>query len=365
METINKYHPTTVSHPGETLAEKLTEMGMSIKEFAIRTSKPEKTIIAVIKGNSSITSDMSIAFENVTNIPAHFWMNLQREYDECEARNKKNKQMASYYEWAKKFPLAAMTQKGWIPACKTNNEKVETLLSFFGVSTPKAWENYYINQQLKVAFRISLATIREPYAISAWLRKGELQASEMTVQTDFEDKKLRAIIPEMKNLMTECPKDAVQQLRTLCLSCGVKLSYTPCLPEAPISGSTRWINGVPCIQLSGRHKRYDIFWFSFFHEIGHILLHGRKDIFLEDIEYGDLQKSKEAEADDFAAAILLSANEEKEIILNRDYSSEAIKIYAARFGTHPSVIVGRLQHKKIIDYWQDKELLVKICLFNN
>ena len=74
MATINHYQPQTISHPGETLAEKLAEMGMTIKEFAIRTSKPEKTIIAVIKGGSSITPDMSVAFENVTKIPANFWM---------------------------------------------------------------------------------------------------------------------------------------------------------------------------------------------------------------------------------------------------------------------------------------------------
>ena len=31
----------------------------------------------------------------------------------------------------------------------------------------------------------------------------------------------------------------------------------------------------------------DIFWFTLFHEIGHLLLHGKKDIFLENIEYDD------------------------------------------------------------------------------
>ena len=65
-----------VFHPGVTLEEKLEEMGMSIKEFAIRTSKPEKTIIAVIRGRSSITTEMAVSFENVTKIPASFWSNL-------------------------------------------------------------------------------------------------------------------------------------------------------------------------------------------------------------------------------------------------------------------------------------------------
>ena len=169
----------------------------------------------------------------------------------------------------------------------------------------------------------------------------------------------------MKQLMALHPNDVLEQLQNLCLKCGIKLIYTPCLPKAPISGSTRWINGVPCIQLSGRHNRYDIFWFSFFHEVAHILLHGRKDIFLENIEYSDLQKEKEEEADEFASRILLSSEEEQEIIDNGDFSSSAILDYAKRFGTHPSVIVGRLQHKQIINYWEDQQLLEKVNLFNN
>lgn len=76
----------TVYHPGETLDEKLQEMGMSVKEFALRVSKPEKTIIAVLKGKSSVTPDMAVAFEMVTKIPANLWLNLQRSYDEFIAR---------------------------------------------------------------------------------------------------------------------------------------------------------------------------------------------------------------------------------------------------------------------------------------
>ncbi len=87
MENLTQYNPKTISHPGQTLAYKLQELEMSIKEFAIRTSKPEKTIIAVIKGESSITHDMAEAFENITKIPAHFWLIRQRNYDEAVARN--------------------------------------------------------------------------------------------------------------------------------------------------------------------------------------------------------------------------------------------------------------------------------------
>lgn len=360
---INQYNPQTVSHAGGTLAEKLSEMGMTIKEFAVRTSKPEKTIIAVIKGESSITPDMAVAFENVTRIPTHFWMRRQQLYDEYLAKRRKNDLLQSYAEWTRNFPVTAMAKQCWIQTCKTATEKTEALLAFFAVNSPKAWANYYMHQQLKVAFRISLASTKEPYAISAWLRQGELQASKIQTDMEYTEKKLRETIPVMKAIMSAHEENVAEQLQDTCKSCGIKLVYTPCLPKAPISGSTRWLNDTPCIQLSGRQNRYDIFWFSFFHEVGHILLHGKKDIFLESIDYDDKQKEKEAEADNFASKTLLTQAEEDEIVKNGDFSEDAIRMYAKKFSTHPSVIVGRLQHKKHIGYWQDNQLVEKIDLF--
>ena len=82
----NQYIPQIYFHPGETLAEKLEEMGMNCKEFAGRTGKPEKTINAVLEGKIAITPDLAVQFENVTQIPVHFWLNSQRNYDEFKAK---------------------------------------------------------------------------------------------------------------------------------------------------------------------------------------------------------------------------------------------------------------------------------------
>lgn len=88
MAPKSPYIPESVSHPGTTLDEKLKEMGLSVKEFAVRISKNEETVIAIISGDSSITPEMAVAFESVTKIPANFWINRQRNYDECIARSR-------------------------------------------------------------------------------------------------------------------------------------------------------------------------------------------------------------------------------------------------------------------------------------
>lgn len=88
MASENLYIPKSVSHPGTTLDEKLKEMGMSAKELAKLISKPEETVNAIIKGDSPITQELAVAFENITMIPADFWMNRQHNYDECVACSK-------------------------------------------------------------------------------------------------------------------------------------------------------------------------------------------------------------------------------------------------------------------------------------
>ena len=78
----SQYTPQVRFHPGETLGEKLEEMGVSINVFAESIGKSEKNIRAVINGQHPITPDLAVKFENITKIPAHFWLNSQRKYDE-------------------------------------------------------------------------------------------------------------------------------------------------------------------------------------------------------------------------------------------------------------------------------------------
>ena len=299
MEAKHEYFPQTRPHPGETLTEKLEEMNMGPKEFALRTGRPEKTIIAVMSGKSAITPDMAVQFEQVTRIPANFWMNHQRGYDEFIARVKRKKAITAAIPWAKKFPLAEMIRKGWLPATKNLEEKTTELLNFFSFSNHTGWEDYYFKQQLKVAFRISLKKTVDPYAISAWLRKGELQAKELQAEP-FSLIDFKAALPELQQIMRKQRKDYFSQVQKICLAIGVKVVITPGINKVPIKGSTRWIKDTPLIQLSDKFKNTDAFWFTFFHEIGHILLHGKKDIFLEKVEYSDKQQNQEEEADAFA-----------------------------------------------------------------
>ncbi|CAM1354621.1 ImmA/IrrE family metallo-endopeptidase [Tenacibaculum ascidiaceicola] len=360
----NEYLPESVSHPGLTLTEKLKEMGMGNKEFSVRVNKPEKTITAITKGDSSITAEMAVKFEDVLKIPASFWLSRQRRFDEYKARVRRNEDVQNAIEWAKGFPYAKMANFGWVQKTRKIEEKVLALFDFFGISEHKAWTSYYCNQELKVSFRISLAHTNEAMAVSAWLREGERKAKEI-VPNPFNSKLLKESLTEIKSIMATHPDDFFEKLQEICFRSGVIVLYTPCLPKAPIHGSTRWLGNTPLVQLSARYKTNDKFWFTFFHEIGHILLHGKKYISIENINYKDQDLDKEQEADDFAIKWTFSEEEEKEVIDSAPLSSRDILNFAKKFNTHPALIIGRFHKKELIHYSVGREFIESINLEKN
>ena len=328
-------------------------MGMSVKEFAVRTSKPDKTINAVLMGDSSLTPDMAVAFEQITLIPAHMWLNLQRNYDESMARQKREAILNNEdtIAWARCFPYSIMAKLGWVPATRSISEKITNLFSFFKITTANAWENLFMNQALKSAFRLSLSGTKDPYAISAWLRQGEILADKMSTNNSYSEERLKEELPRMLKLVQSQPDDFDAQLKELCSNAGVKLIYIRHITHAPVNGCARWIDDTPCIQMTDRQKRNDVFWFSFFHEIGHVLLHGKKDVFLEDTEYHEQQKEKEMEADRFASDILIDKKKEQDIVREiheKGVQADLINELANKHKTHPAIIVGRLQHLQIL-----------------
>ncbi|MEH2075144.1 MAG: ImmA/IrrE family metallo-endopeptidase [Nostoc sp.] len=102
------------------------------------------------------------------------------------------------------------------------------------------------------------------------------------------------------------------------------------------------------IQLSLYGKTNDRFWFNFFHEAAHILLHDKENIFLDEWNSGESLKSEqEGEADKWSREFLIPPEYEGELAKLK-YETDVID-FAERIGIHPGIVVGRLQHDRLID----------------
>jgi HTH-type transcriptional regulator/antitoxin HigA len=338
-----------LSPPGETLAETLEDKGISQAELAARMGRPLKTINEIIKGRTTITAETAFQLERVLSIPAEFWLERDRNYQLELTEIKEAREMLEAKDWVAQFPLKKMKDLGWVDLSDGIVDKVNSVLTYFAVSDRNAFENYYHQSTYATAFRISDKNKKDPYAISAWLRQGELQAATIEAPA-YDAKKFKASLESIKELMASQEEVFFEKLQEICLQAGVKVVHTPCLPNAPACGSTRWVYDSPLVQLSNRFKRNDIFWFTFFHEAGHILLHGKKDVFIEGLEYTEEGKEKEKEADDFAIKWTLTTKQEQEIVSTPALTVEDIETFARKFTTLPALIIGRLAKQNLIPH---------------
>jgi HTH-type transcriptional regulator / antitoxin HigA len=353
-----------LSPPGDTIQETIDTIGMSQAELAERIGRPKEKLNALIKGTEPLTLKTAILLERVLNIPLSFWMEREREYRIELSKIEQQEFLIGCVDWLKNFPVSMLKKMGWLPSTSNKTELVDALLRFFGVASPVEWEKIYVTEAVSASFKISLANTQSPHAISAWLRIGELKSKQQELP-EYNKKAFLSTLIEIKPLVVNQPDDFLEQLQKKCARCGVAVLYTPCLPKAPIAGATWWKGNNPIIQLSGRYKTNDSFWFAFYHEAGHILKHGKKEIFLEDVKGSPMDEVKEKEADEFAQKQLLpeaALKRLKEIFELKEFD---IKEFAAMYETHPAIIVGQLQHFHVIDHSKFNYLKVQISIINS
>jgi addiction module HigA family antidote len=336
----NQYNPDFVTPPGETLLETLEFIGMSQAEFAERTGRPKKTINEIIRGKAAITPETALQFEKVLGVAASFWINREQNYQEWLAREQERSSFEKLLSWIDQFPVKEMVSLGWIEHKDEPINQLNELLRFFGIASPHQWNA--VTNDLSLAFRRSLAYKAEPAIISTWLRKGEIEAQSVECEP-FDADRFRKTLDEIRPLTNESPDVFVTRTVELCAKAGVAVVFVHELRKLRTNGATRWLNpNKALIQLSLLYKTDDYLWFTFFHEAGHILLHGKRDIFLEE----DNQTSdKEDEANRFAADWLIPSNAYKEFRPRRSHFSKAeIVEFANSIGIAPGIVVGRLQH---------------------
>ena len=364
MATTLEIAKSLLSPPGDTIQEHIDFIGMSQAELAERMGRPKEKINDVIKGREPISTVTAFQLEKVLGIPASFWLNREKTYRKELYELQQQEELEKEKDWLIAFPINEMRKFSWLPDTKEKHIMVDNLLKFFSVASTDEWERIYVDEEVSVAFKISLAHTQSPHAISAWLRKGEIQAKEIEI-AEFDKKKFKEALAEIKELAFLMPNEFTQQLQNSCAKCGVAVVFTQNLPKAPISGATRWFHNKPIIQLSGRFKTNDHFWFTFFHEAAHIILHGKKDVFLENVEGTEIDQEKEEEANAFAAKILIEDKDWKEIVNNLPLMPLQIERFAKKLRVAPGIIVGRLQHENLISKAFGNELKTKIELFNS
>lgn len=328
--------PQWASAPGETIADILRERNMSEDEFARKLGQGAEYVRSLLDGRSTITIATARQLETAVGGSVEFWIARDYQYRQQTARLR-----AADQQWISQLPLADMIRFGWISPDPHPSEEVTACLRFFDVPSISSWHERYDAFQQMVAFRTSPSFDSLPAAVIAWLRRGEIEADAINCDA-WNPESFRASLSQIRSLTREeDPKGFLPALRDLCAASGVAVVVVRAPRGCRASGATRFLSQQKALlQLSFRYLSDDHFWFTFFHEAAHLLLHGQDGFFLEGPETASTQQ--EDQANEFAAGTLVPPELRDEMLRLRN--ARAIIRFARRIGISRGVVVGQLQH---------------------
>lgn len=342
MTRSNEFFPAWASPPGETARVLATKKNLQPDDLAKALGMRRDDLSQFFKGEMAITAARAKGLAGIVGASVSFWLARESQY----RRDIKALQDDSR-QWVTSLPFADMARYGWLNPAATTGEKLRNALEFFEVNTVDEWRDTWLTDRTGItAYRTSPVFTAQSASVAAWLRQGERAAAELSVGTWSRDC-FQRLLPALKSLTrVQEPAVFIPLLQKRCATCGVAVVIVRSPKGCPASGATRVKNGMAILQLSVRYLRDDSFWFTFFHEAGHLVLHEDR-LFLEWSDRHELNNEEEAAADNFAGQMLIPPSEEASLrALSLDHRS--IMRFAKSLSISPGIVVGQLQHRGLV-----------------
>lgn len=344
MTRNTAFAPDWISPPGETIEDLLDERGWSQADLADRLGASRKHVNELVKGKATLSPETATQLASVLGSTPEFWLRMEAGYRARLAALEARGTHTAAIPWLAELPIPHMNKCGWISRHKDKTDVVAECLRFFGVASVEAWRSTY--EAPLVAFRASTKLEKKHGAVAAWLRQAERMAEKVRC-APYDPAGFREELHALRALTSEPdPQVFLPQLAERCARRGVAVVIVPAPTGCPASGATKWLTADKALLvLSLRHKSDDHLWFSFFHEGAHLVLHGKKLLFIEGLD--GLDDTHEHEANRYAANLLIPPSEASRLI-GAPWRAEAVEQLARQWGIAPGIVVGRMQHDKLL-----------------
>lgn len=336
-------------HPGETIADLLEERGMSQKELAKRSGVSEPFLSDVIRGKKDISKSLAKGLEYALGIPGSFWLNLQANYDaELLTLQEEETVIDEERRILKSLRDVVKYLSGISVISSSEDEQIILQLrKYLRVS------NLTVLRDLVPAgaFRMSESVSVNPDVLGAWLCLCDVNADPDSVSGVFDKTKTDHLIHEIKAVMCSSKSDTRKALKSVFARYGIDFSVVHNFRGAPVHGYIeRKANGTYQMAVTIRGAYADIFWFSVFHELGHIVNGdlNRQGYFI-DSGTGET-KERENAADHFASEALLNPDDYETFVCKESYTLQSIKTFAESQNVPVFIVIGRLQKEEKIPW---------------
>jgi HTH-type transcriptional regulator/antitoxin HigA len=359
--TLYPFEPQSSVSAGAYLAIVLQKLDMTQSDLAARTGLSTKHINQVVKHGAAISPSTAAELEFATGVRAELWAALDARHQARLARESTEEKLGNSLDWLSQFDLSELKDRGIVRSASCAAATAAELLRYFAISDPGGWTRVW--QPSLTSFRRSPSFKPDAVATTLWLRAGQRQAASLTTER-FDERALRAALPRLRELTIEDPADALPKLRDELGKLGVAVAYVAEFAGCRASGATWWATPTKAvILLSNRGKREDRFWFSVFHELGHVLLHAKRETFLDQnrvgdesdelppwedppptsgfIDDGSRDSELERQADEFAADTLIPPSQRT--LVRAATSDLDILRLAESIPVSPGIVAGRHQ----------------------
>lgn len=341
MSNSLNFQPDWTSAPGNTILSILRDRSISEAEFAEQIGQSTRFAQDLLEGRTTITLGIARKLESALGASIEFWM--ARDYQFRRDISNADEVMD---QWIRELPVGDMIRFGWLNPAPRPSEEISSCLSFFGVSNIDEWKRTYEDLSTMAVFRKSDAFESRPASVAAWLRRGVIESQSIEC-AKWDASIFKDCLSQIRPLTRlKDPSRFIPALKIVCANAGVAVTVVRAPAGCPASGATRFLSSDKALlQLSFRYLTDDHFWFTFFHEAGHLLLHGKKGFFLEgrDLSSND----EEIEANEFAERILIPLDYRQELLDLRANSRDILR-FARRINVSPGIVAGQLQHHRKI-----------------
>ncbi|SCB55579.1 addiction module antidote protein, HigA family [Bradyrhizobium shewense] len=350
-----RYEPDHVAPPGALIQDQLDALDISGRELARRCGRSPKLIAEIIAGKAPIEPETALQLERVLETSASIWLGMEANYRLHLARSKEQQALACHIGWAKTFPLRELAKRSLLSLEADAAAQVREVLRFFGCGNVEACQDR-LDELSAVAFRHSPSFESDQAALLAWLRIGDIRA-EATETKEFDRARFLAALKDLRGITLQPIDVFLPEIQKRCGEAGVVFILERALPKVALSGVSRWLSPRRAlIQQTARHLSNDHFWFTFFHECAHLVLHSRKTIFLDGNGMSNVAAELEAEANDWASDFLIPSDALTRFITRFTYAENEVVEFAEKQGIAPGIVVGQLQHRKVLHFSQMNHL---------
>ena len=352
-------------HPGKKIEALLKANSMTRKELAARTAVTEKHISTLISGERNITASFARKLGCVFDgYNASRWQQLQNEYDLSELEKKERNSITDEEFAVLKHlgdVISYFEREGGISKADSRADKVLRLRELLKISDLTMMPHVSYNG----AYRAQLTSnaLIDPYVLFAWQSICEKETKDIKASSALNVGLLKEKLGAIKNLMSDSISDVRQRLQDIMSECGIRFKVVRNFRGAPVQGFIKDITD----EESGRHElimcltirraRADIFWFTLFHEIAHVI-HG--DYKAKFVDFSSESSEAENRADVFARDFLIPPEEYLAFTMeHRSPGWEDIEEFARKVHVQPFIVLGRLQKDEIVDWSEYSDKVVR------